>query len=444
VPELSTIHERPVELLQSLLRFDTTNPPGNEGACIGYVRDVLAAYGIESTILAKDPNRPNLVARLAGQGTAAPLLLQGHVDVVTTVGQEWQRPPFAGEVADGFIWGRGAIDMKGGVAMMLAAFLRARAQSWSLPGDVVLAVMPDEETGSPLGAAFLVDEHAELFGGIRYAIGELGGFSFELGGRRFYLIQVAEKVGAPVRLIVRGPGGHGSMPMRGGAMARLGTVLRRLEERRPPIHVTPVTRQMVETMAAAVSEPLRSTLQATLDPKRADDAFPMLGALSRVLEPSLRHMVNPTVVRGGEKSNVIPSEITLDLDVRLLPGFGTEDVVPELRAIVGAEVEIEPRRQVARSQAGEPDLTLFPLLTEIIREQDPEGVPVPFMMSGGTDGRFFARLGIQPYGYLPMKLPPGFDFLKTVHAADERITVEAIELGTNAIGEVLQRFGEVG
>jgi acetylornithine deacetylase/succinyl-diaminopimelate desuccinylase-like protein len=436
----STLHERPVEILQNLIRFDTTNPPGNEGACISYVRDVLAAYGVESTILAKEPNRPNLVARLAGAGKAPPLLLQGHVDVVTTVGQDWQRPPFSGDLADGYVWGRGAIDMKGGVAMMLAAFLRARANGWSPPGDLILAVMPDEETGSPLGAAYLVDEHAHLFDGVRYSIGELGGFSFEMGGRRFYLIQVAEKVGSPVRLIVRGPGGHGSMPMRGGSMAKLGTVLRRLEENPPPIHVTTVTRQMVETMAGAVSEPLRSTLLATLTQERADAAFPKLGTLSRVVEPSLRHMVNPTVVRGGEKSNVIPSEIILDLDVRLLPGFGTEDVVPELRAIVGEDVEIQPRRTIERSRAGEPDLALFPLLTEVIQELDPDGVPVPFMMSGGTDGRFFAKLGIQPYGYLPMKLPPGFDFLKTVHAADERVTVEAIEFGTNAIAEVLQRF----
>jgi len=444
IERLATIYERPVELLQDLIRFDTTNPPGNERACIAYVREVLAAAGVESTILARDPNRPNLVARLTGRGEAPPLLLQGHVDVVTTHAQVWQHPPFAGEIADGYVWGRGSVDMKSGVAMLIAAFLRAKVADLAPPGDVVLAIVADEEVGGAYGADYLVDNHPELFKGIRYGIGEFGGFPLYVGGRTFYLIQVAEKVGCRTRLTVRGPGGHGSIPLRGGAMAKLGRVLQRLDERRPPSHVTPITRQLIETMAATVPEPMSGALRAMLEPDRIDAALAYLGPLARLFEPSLRHSINATIVRGGEKINVIPSELTVDLDVRLLPGFGDVDLVPELQAIVGDDAEIEVVHPVPRSDAGEPDMGLFPILADVIRESDPEGIPVPFMMPGGTDGRIFARLGIQPYGFLPVKLPPGFDFLQTLHAADERIPVEALEFGTSALTGVLQRFGAAG
>lgn len=441
--DLSTIYQRPVELLQSLLRFDTTNPPGNEGPCIWYIRDVLAAAGIECAILANDPDRPNLVARLPGQGKAPPLLLQGHVDVVTTRGQTWQHPPFAGDVADGYVWGRGAIDMKDGVAMLLAAFMKAKVERLPLAGDVVLAVVADEEVGGVYGAGYLVENHAHLFEGIRYGIGEFGGFTIYVGPRKFYLIQVAEKTGCRARLIFRGPGGHGSMPLRGGAMAKLGRVLQRLDASRPPIHVTPATRQLIETMAAALPSPLGATVSALLDNDRVDAALADIGPLARLLGPILRNTASPTIVRGGDKINVIPSEIVLELDGRLLPGQSSDDLVGELAAIVGDDAEIEVKRYIPPPNDDALDLSLFPLLAEIIREADPEGIPAPFLMSGGTDGRLFAKLGIQPYGFLPMNLPRGSDFLSILHAADERLPVEAMDFGVHGLYQLLRRFGEV-
>ncbi|MDQ6645494.1 MAG: M20/M25/M40 family metallo-hydrolase, partial [Chloroflexota bacterium] len=173
----TTIYQHPATLLQQLIRFDTTNPPGNEGECIHYLNSLLSDAGIQTTILAKDRARPNLVARLTGQGSASPLLLQGHVDVVTTEKQIWQHSPFAGHIEDGYIWGRGTLDMKGGVAMMVAAFLRAQAEGIQLPGDVLLTIVSDEEVGGEYGAKFLVENHAELFKGVRYALGEFGGFT---------------------------------------------------------------------------------------------------------------------------------------------------------------------------------------------------------------------------------------------------------------------------
>ena len=189
----STIYQRPAELLQNLIRFNTTNPPGNETACVEYIAGLCHSLGIETRTYAKDPERPNLVARIKGEGRAAPLLLYGHVDVVSTANQDWQHPPFSGDIADGMIWGRGALDMKGGVAMMTAAFLRAEAEGLALPGDVILCILSDEEAGGEYGAAYLVEGHPELFAGVKYAIGEFGGFPIYIGGKKFFAVQVSEK-----------------------------------------------------------------------------------------------------------------------------------------------------------------------------------------------------------------------------------------------------------
>ncbi len=439
-----SVHEHPAELLRRLIQFDTTNPPGREAACVGYINDLLTAAGFETTLLAHDPERPNLIARLAGEGTAPPLLLYGHVDVVTTAGQVWQHPPFEGRLVDGFVWGRGALDMKGGVAMLLSAFLRARAEGLRPAGDIVLAILSDEEANGDDGARFLVERHAGLFDGIRYAIGEFGGFTMPVGGRTFYPIQVAEKEICWVRATIRGPGGHGALPMRGGAMAGLGRILRTMDRRYLPVRVTPVVRQMIEAIAGALRPPSSWILRSLLDPRRADGALALMGERGRTFSPLLRNTVNATIVRGGEKLNVIPSEITLDMDGRLLPGCGPDDLIAELRSILGAGVALIEvvEMGVVRHDPGpaSPDMGMFDLLSGILRDEDPDGIPVPYLMPGATDGRFFARLGIQTYGFLPMRLPEGMNFSRLVHAADERIPVEAVEFGARAILEALRRF----
>jgi acetylornithine deacetylase/succinyl-diaminopimelate desuccinylase-like protein len=427
-------------LLQDLIRFDTTNPPGNEAACVAYINDLLTGAGFRPVLLAKDPDRPNLVARLKGRGSAAPLLLYGHVDVVTTANQRWTHPPFEAEVVDGYVWGRGALDMKGGVAMMLAAFLRARAEGLVPAGDVVLAILSDEEAGGDYGAGYLVENHAEQFEGIRYALGEFGGASMYVAQRTFYPIQIAEKQMCWMKAAVRGPGGHGSRPMRGGAMARLAEFLRRLDRSRLPVHITPPARRMIETMATALPFPMGFVLRRLLNPLLTDGVLKLLGAKGYMFEPLLRNTINATVVRGGEKVNVIPSEIDLEMDGRLLPGFGPEDMVSELRRIVGDEVELEIYRYDPADT--ELDMGLFDTLADILREADPNGVPLPLLLPAVTDGRFFSRLGIQTYGFTPMKLPPDFSFFETIHGADERIPVEAVEFGANAVHRALQRYDE--
>jgi acetylornithine deacetylase/succinyl-diaminopimelate desuccinylase-like protein len=427
-----------VELLRELIRFDTTNPPGNETACIEHVRGLLASAGIDSHILARADGRPNLIARIAGRGEAPPLLLYGHVDVVTTSGQQWTHPPFTADVADGMVWGRGALDMKSGVAMLVHAFIRAYAEG-PPPGDLVLAVLSDEENGGDFGARFLVEKHAEQFEGIRHALGEFGGATVRLGGRSFYPIQVAEKQICWLRGIVRGPGGHAAIGVRGSAMGKLGVILAKLDRRKLPIHVTPAAQAWIEGMADALPRPQSLLLRSLLDPRLAETTLRVARTEKlRPIERALRNTVTATIVHGGEKINVIPSTVELELDGRSLPGFGPEELMREVRAVAGPDLELE----LIRHDPGpaDPDLSYLPTLSAILRELDPHAVPVPMLQIGVTDGRFFSRIGIQTYGYLPLRLPKGFEFVKLIHAADERVPADAVRFGAEAVSRAIERY----
>jgi acetylornithine deacetylase/succinyl-diaminopimelate desuccinylase-like protein len=425
------------ELLQELIRFDTTNPPGNEEPCVEFLRAQLEDAGCETQLYVKEAGRPNLVSRLPG-GEAPPLLLQGHVDVVTTAGQSWTHPPFEGRLENGFVWGRGALDMKAGVAMLVTAFVRAKREGVELPGDVVLVVLSDEENGGNLGARYLVEEHPELFEGMRYALGEFGGFTLYAGGKRFYPIQVGEKQICWLKATVRGAGGHGAMINRGGTVARLGRFLTDLDRKRMPVHVTPIVRETIETIASALPRRQAAVMRSLLKPRFTDGALRLLGAQGPMFEPMLRNTVNATIVRGGSKINVVPSEIEVELDGRALPGFSPEQLIAELQALVGKDIELELVRHDPGPAA--PDLGLFETLSEVIRELDPEGIPIPLLQIGVTDARFFSQVGVQTYGFLPMRLPQDFAFLKLIHAADERIPVDALEFGAEAVWRAVQRF----
>ena len=434
----SPVYQNPAALLQRLIQFDTTNPPGNEAECITFINGLLTDAGIETTLLAKSSLRPNLIARLPGQGKAPPLLLYGHVDVVTTEKQQWQYPPFEGRIQDGFVWGRGALDMKGGVAMMLAAFLRAKTEGLKLPGDVILAIVSDEESGGSYGARYLIENHADMFTGVRFAIGEFGGFTKYIGKRRFYPIMIAEKQICQIKATVRGPGGHGSIPVRGGAMAKFSRLLHQLDRHRLPVHVTPVAELMIKTMASEIGGIKGPILGQLINPVLTDSLLTILGKQVSLFDPLLHNTVNATVLHGSDKFNVIPGEISVELDGRLLPGYRPEDMIAELHQIVGKDVAFE----VMMHDPGppKPDTGLFDTLADILRKADPDAIPVPLLLSGSTDGRFFSRRGIQTYGFLPMQLPKGFDFSETIHAANERIPVESVAFGANAIYELLQRF----
>jgi len=434
----SKIYERPVELLQNLIRFDTTNPPGNEGKCIAYIYDLLKDAGFQPNVLAKQANRPNLIARLRGRGSAPPLLLYGHVDVVTTANQKWTYPPFEARIVDGCVWGRGAIDMKSGVAMMLAALLRAKEEEFEPAGDILFLALSDEEALGTYGAKFLVEEHPEQFEGIRYALGEFGGATVYMAGQKCYPIQVSEKQVCWLKITIRGSAGHASKPVRGEAMAKLAEMLRKLDRSRLPVHITPAASLMIQALASTLSFPENLVLRQVLNPALTDRILGLLGPVGENLEPLFHNTVNATIVQGGEKINVIPSEIEVQLDGRLLPGFTPQDMFAELREVIGDEIELEVLQYDPMDS--EPDMGYFDTLGEILREADPGGVPIPLLLPAVTDARFFSQLGIQTYGYTPMNLPKDFDFFGLAHAEDERIPVEAVEFGTNAIYEAIKRY----
>jgi len=441
LPGETAVYQNPAKLLQNLIRFDTTNPPGNEADCMSYANQLLVGAGFQTAILGRHPNRPNLITRLTGRGDAPPLLMYGHVDVVTTAGQKWTFPPFEGRVADGCIWGRGALDMKGGVAMMLAAMLRAKAESFVPAGDVVLAILCDEEAGGNCGAKYLVENHSEHFQGIRYAIGEVGGFTVHIGARKLYPIMVTEKQLCSMKAVVIGAGGHGSMPVRGGAMAKLAGVLQKLDQHRLPVHVTPAARQSVEAMAQVLSFPSNLVLRQILNPLMTDRILAMFGSRRLALDPLFRNTVAATIVHASEKFNVIPSEITVELDGRLLPGCSPDQLVAELSRLIGPDVTIE----VTRYDPGtaEPDMGWFDTLADILRQADPEGTPIPLLFSGVSDARFFRRLGIQTYGFTPMQLPPHLKAWELGHGADERVPTGAMQFGTDAVYEAMRRYKAV-
>lgn len=429
----------PAQLAADLIRFDTTNPPGNETECVLFVKRLLESAGAETWTGGARPERLNLVARIPGAGQAPPLLLQGHVDVVTTANQSWRHDPFGGEVEDGVLWGRGAIDMKGGVAMMVAAALRFGEAGTRPPGDLVVAVVADEEAGGGDGAAWLAENHPELFTGVRHAIGEGGGFATTLFGKRFYPIMVAEKRGSPVRLTFRGAGGHASRPFRGGAMAKLGRAITALDSARLPVHLTAATRMMIEGIAAAVGGSEAQLLGRLLDPETAGGALGELGEVGRRLEPALRNSANATMVAGGLKINVIPSQVTLDVDCRLLPGQTAEELIGELREVVGDEPEIEVLRQ--NPVMPEPELgEFFDQLCDVIRDADSGATPIPQLVYGGTDARHFARLGIRTYGFLPHNWDDSEQYESRMHDADERVPVSSLDFGTRCIHDALTRY----
>lgn len=409
---------------------------------IDLLADILDSAGIAPLVFAADPERPILIATVSGTGDAPPLLLQAHVDVVGADETSWTRDPFGGEIVNGWIWGRGALDMKGPIAMMVDALIRLAAGP-APAGDVIFCVVSDEETGGTLGAGHLVRERADLLEGVRFALGEFGGFSYYFGGAKFSPIQVSERTGAPLEITFRGRGGHGSLPVTDGVMGKLGAALVALDRNRLPLRVTPPARAMFEAMAPHVSPVHRFAIQRLLDPRTSRSTFAAirhrLGAIESILSPT----ATATKVHVGDAANVLPSKASLTVDGRLLPGMMADELIAEVASLVGVECEI---RLLGESHAAplEPDMSLFPLLASAISTLDPTAVPIPYLSPAATDARWFSRLGIQCYGFTPMVLPAGFDFSATVHGADERIPADTLQPGSDALFDVLSRYGRDG
>lgn len=425
------------DVARRLVAMPTVNPPGDEALAQRYLGSLIDQFDTEVELLEKVPGRPNLVARLRGRGERSPLVLHGHVDVVGVQGQSWIHPPFDAVVVGGVLHGRGALDMKSGVAMLTNAFLRAVAEGVEPAGDVVLVIAADSETGGGAGMAYLLDDHREIFDGARYAIGEFGGFPLHAFGRRFYRIGVAMKRYAHLRLRLRGRGGHGSRPASGTVVGALGRALVRLDGSSMPYHRTPVAEQVVESIAAMVTpddaEPLRRLLHAT----QFQDALDQLGEHRGTFEALFRDTANATVIDAGGKFNVIPSEATIEVDARLLPGRDVDAAVADIRTIVDDDDLV-----VEVIDAGPPmprnyDAGLLDDLGAILTDLDPAAVPIPYLFSESPDGRLLAEHGIQHYGFLPMNLPPTIDLPAFIHGPEERVPLSAIEFGAEALHRLI-------
>lgn len=391
-----------------------------------YLGELLEEAGLTPRVFARDPSRPNLVVRLPGRGEREPLLLHGHVDVVTTTRQRWTHPPFSSAVADGYLWGRGALDMKAAVAGMVWTLLDLRAHGHVPGGDLVLAILSDEEAGGDYGAGFLVERHPEQFAGIRYALTEGGGQSVTVLGRQVHPIAVAEKRVCWMRGTARGQGGHGSLPIGDAAVERVARAVAKLAPLRLPARISEAARLMFTALAPVVGEQHAHTVERLLDPRTVDSALDRMDpALARTWGALVRDTVAPTTLQAGGPVNLIPSEASFQLDCRLLPGRAAQDLRADIQALVGPAIELEVERTQPPSPE-RPDMTHFETLAEVTREVvGPEAVAIPALLFGFTDGCHFAKLGIQSYGFLPCRLD--FDWVSTIHAADERTTLEAVD-----------------
>jgi acetylornithine deacetylase/succinyl-diaminopimelate desuccinylase-like protein len=428
-----------IEIARQLIMFRTVNPPGDELPAQDYLQALLEEAGFSVQRFEKIAGRPNLVTRLPGKGQRAPLLFYGHTDVVGVEGQNWAAPPFDGVEHEGMLYGRGALDMKAGVAMLVHTLLQAKAQKLRPAGDIILAIVVDEESGGQAGMQYLLQTHPEVFEGVRYAIGEFGGFPLYAFGHKFYRIGVSQKQYAHLRLRLQAPSGHGSLPARDTVMAKLGRALVQLDQASMPYHKTHLAERIIQAMRQVLPQEAREILAGLLDAERFEASLAAIGPGRERFESLFRDTANPTIARAGSKFNVIPAEALVEIDARILPGRTAEDIVVELRALLGDEVSIE---MIASGPTTKPevDYTLFDTLASILRELDPAGTPIPYLFNESPDGRLLEDQGIQNYGFLPMNLPPELDLPSVIHGENERVPVTAITFGANALYELLKRY----
>ncbi len=429
-----------VDLVSALIRFDTSNTgeletTKGEADCAHWVADQLREVGYETEYVESGaPGRGNVFARLAGADPSrGALLIHGHLDVVPAEPADWSVHPFSGAIEDGYVWGRGAVDMKDMCGMMIAVARHFKRAGIVPPRDLVFAFLADEESGGKYGAHWLVDNRPDLFGGISEAVGEVGGFSLTVprkdgGERRLYLIETAEKGLLWMRLTARGRAGHGSFVHYDNAVTMVAEAAAKLGRHQFPLVLTGPVAQFL----AAVSEETGYTFD--IDSPDLEGAIAKLGSIARILGATMRDTANPTMLKAGYKANVIPATAEAVLDCRVLPGrqAAFEREVDEL---IGPDVTREWITELPSYETTF-DGDLVDAMNDALLSVDPEGRTVPYMLSGGTDAKAFARLGIRCFGFTPLKLPPDLDFAALFHGVDERVPVEALEFGAR----VLDRF----
>ncbi|MFI1101832.1 M20/M25/M40 family metallo-hydrolase [Streptomyces melanogenes] len=426
-----------VSFTSELIRIDTTNRGGGdcrERPAAEYVAERLAATGLEPVLLERTPGRTNVVARIEGTDSSADaLLVHGHLDVVPAEPADWEVHPFSGEIRDGVVWGRGAIDMKNMDAMVLAV-VRAWARAGIRPRrDIVIAYTADEEASAIDGSGFLADHHRGLFEGCTEGISEAGAFTFHAGpGTALYPIAAGERGTGWLKLTAHGRAGHGSKVNRANAVSRLAAAITRIGEHQWPVRLTPTVRAALAELAAVygiAADPAAPDFDV-------DELLGKLGPAAALVEATVRNSANPTMLEAGYKINVIPGHATAYVDGRILPG-GEDEFRDTLDRLTGPDVDWEFHHKEVALQAPV-DSPTYAKLRAAVEEFAPEGRVVPYCMSGGTDAKQFSRLGITGYGFSPLRLPPGFDYPALFHGVDERVPVDALHFGVRVLDHYLR------
>ena len=421
-----------VEICRDLIRLDTTNygdgsGPGERKAA-EHVAALLDEVGIEAELFEGAQGRTNVVARW-GTGEADPLLLHGHLDVVPAEADDWTVHPFSGEVQDGYLWGRGAVDMKDFDAMLLSV-VRARARAGAVPDrPTVLCFTADEEAGGHQGAEQIVLQRPDLLEGCREGVGEVGGFSATVRGRRVYLIEAAEKGMAWMRLTATGHAGHGSMRHPDNAVTALATAVARIGAHEWPVRLTP----SMQVLLSSIGE--LAGVEAT--PENAEALVDEFGSAARMLGAVIKHTTNPTMLDAGYKVNVVPGEATAHIDGRFLPGY-EDEFFDTLAELVGDRISID---YVSRQSGLETtfDGDLVDAMTSSLLDEDPEAIVAPYLMSGGTDAKHWHKMGIRCFGFAPLRLPQDLDFTALFHGVDERVPTDSLEFGARVFDRFLDR-----
>lgn len=417
-----------VTLCQELIRIPSVNygdGKGDEAAVAKYVVTKLEEVGILARILESAPNRTSVVANFEGTDSSLPgLVVHGHLDVVPANAADWSVDPFSGVIKDGCIWGRGAVDMKNMDAMMLAVFRLWARHGFKPKRRMVIVFFADEEAGGIYGSRWMAEKHPEIFEGCSEAVSEVGGFSFTLSsGKRIYLIETSEKGIEWMKLTASGLAGHGSMVNRENAVTRLAEAISRIGNYKWPLRLTRTNELFLSKVAELTGKKFdKNDLSPVIDE---------LGSMSRMIGATLNNTANPSMLEAGYKANVIPQTATAVVDGRTIPGYESE-LIATVKELAGEHVEVE---SLVSDIPLEVDFSgpFVEKMIAAIKSEDPEGIPVPFLMSGGTDNKALAKLGIAGYGFSPLQLPTDLDFMALFHGVDERVPVESLKFGARSL-----------
>lgn len=432
-PNRKEIEDEAIRICQELIRIPSVNfgeGRGDEEAVAKYIVKLLGDVGIHADIYESAPKRCNVIARIKGCDSSLPgLVVHGHIDVVPANAEEWSVDPFAGEIKDGMIWGRGAVDMKNMDAMILAIVCNWARTGFVPQRDIVLAFFADEEAGMTYGSRFMAAKHPEVFAGCTEAISEVGGFSVTVAdGKRLYFVEAAQKGIHWMKLTAQGRAGHGSMMNDENAITALTEAVAKIGRHQWPQRYT-------KTVLDLFREVARVTGKA-FDEKDLRPLLKEIGSTARMIGATLQNTANPTMLESGYKANVIPGSASAVIDGRFLPGYEAE-LNETIRSIVGPDISIET---ISHDIALEVDFD-SPLVQKMkasLLNHDPEGIPVPYLMSGGTDNKALSELGIVGYGFSPLKLPADLDFMSLFHGVDERVPIEGIKFGVRVLADFLE------